>query len=78
MNKEQIKSIIEATLKAGAKTPGMFDLPKIISIKSKLETCSSVADVVGLLEENRGLLCGSFGISDAVFDGSLEKLKLLA
>lgn len=78
MNKSEIKSIIEATLTSGSKTPGLFELPKMLGIKSKLESCESVADVLGILEDNRPLLCKSFGLSDELFNGGVEKLKALA
>jgi hypothetical protein len=77
MNKTDIRSIIEATLKSGDKTPGLFDLPKILSVKSKLESCDSIADVVGVLDENRSLISKSFGISEAIFDDALNKLNSL-
>ncbi len=78
MNKAEVKDIIEATLKSGSKTPGLFDLPKMLGIKSKLESCESVADVLGILEDNRPLLCKSFGLSDELFNSGVEKLKALA
>lgn len=77
MNKTEIRSIIEATLKSGIKTPGLFDLPKILSVKSRLESCDSIAEVVGVLDENRSLISKSFGISEAIFDDGLNKLNSL-
>lgn len=77
MNKTEIRSIIETTLKSGDKTPSLFDLPKILSVKSKLESCDSLADVVAVLGENRSLISKSFGISDATFDDGLNKLNSL-
>ncbi|MDP2804707.1 MAG: hypothetical protein Q8O24_02080 [Gallionellaceae bacterium] len=78
MNKAEIKSIIEATLKSGSKTPGMFELPKMLGIRGKLESCESVADVLSILEENRPVLSKAFGISDELFNSGVEKLKALA
>lgn len=77
MTKTEIRSIIEATLKSGSKTPGLFDLPKILSVKSRLESCDSVADVVWVLNENRSLISKSFGISEAIFDNGIDKLNSL-
>lgn len=77
MNKTEIRNIIENTLKSGSKTPGLFDLPKVLSVKSKLESCDSIADVVGVLDENRSLISKSFGISEAIFDDGLSKLNSL-
>jgi hypothetical protein len=77
MNKDEVRNIIEATLKAGEKTPGLFDLPKIMGIKSKLESCSSIEGVVGILEEHRGLLCKAFGLDNDAFCQGVEKLKAL-
>ena len=78
MNKTVVRNIIESTLTSGSKTPGLFDLPKIFSVKSKMESCASVGEVIGILEDNRALITKSFGISDELFDSSLKKLKDLA
>jgi len=77
MNKTEVRSIIVATLKSGNKNPGLFDLPKLFGVKSKLESCKSISEIVGILEDNRTLISKSFGLSDAVFDESVEKLKAL-
>jgi len=77
MNKPEVRNIIESTLKSGNKTPGLFDLPKIIGVKSKLESCSSINEVVGVLEDNRSLIFKSFGLSDLAFNESVENLKAL-
>jgi hypothetical protein len=78
MNKSKVRSIIETTLTSGTKTPGLFDLPKILSLKSKLESCTSISEVIGILEGSRSFLSKSFGLSDAVFDAGVEKLEALA
>lgn len=77
MNKTEVRNIIETTLMSGNKTPGLFDLPKILGVKSKLESCSSINEVVGVLEDNRTLIFKSFGLSDSAFNESVEKLKAL-
>lgn len=77
MNHTEVRNLIEATLKSGNKTPSLFDLPKILSVKSKLESCDSIPDVVAVLGENRSLISKSFGISDVAFNESVEKLNAL-
>jgi hypothetical protein len=77
MNKDQVKSIIESTLKSGSKSPGMFDLPKILGLKSKLESCSAVTEVLVILEDSRTLVTKSFGVSDAEYNEAIEKIKTL-
>lgn len=77
MLKTEVRNIIESTLTSGSKTPGLFDLPKILGIKSKMESCTSVDEVIGILEDNRGLITKSFGISNESFNSSVEKLKAL-
>ena len=77
MNKDQVKSIIESTLKSGSKTPGLFDLPKILGLKSKLESCSAVTEVLVILEDSRTLVTKSFGVSDAEYNEAIEKIKTL-
>ena len=77
MNKDEVRNIIESTLKSGSKSPGLFDLPKIMSVKGKLESCSSITQVVVVLADNRTLISKSFGVSDALFDGGIAKLNEL-
>lgn len=77
MNKTEVRNIIEATLKSGNKTPGLFDLPKILGIKSKLESCTSINDVVEMLEVNRSLISKSFGLSDVAFNESIKTINAL-
>ena len=78
MNKAEVRNIIETTLKSGNKSPGLFDLPKILGVKSKLESCTSISEVLGILEDNRRFISKSFGLSDTVFNESVEKLKALS
>jgi hypothetical protein len=75
MNKAEVRDIIESTLARGSKRPGLFELPKILGIRSRLESCGSVDEVIGVLEDNRSVISRSFGISDEVFDSGVEKLK---
>ena len=77
MNKAEVRSIIESTLTSGDKAPGLFDLPKILKVKFKLESCDSITEVVAILEDHRSLISKSFGLSDSVFDASVKKLKTL-
>jgi hypothetical protein len=77
MNKAEVRNIIESTLASGSKRPGLFELPKILGIKSRLESCGSVDEVIGILEDNRSVIGRSFGISDEVFNSGMEKLKAL-
>lgn len=77
MNKTEVRSIIEATLKSGSKTPGLFDLPKILRVKSKLESCASIDEVIVMLESNRDLISKSFSLSDVAFNESVKKLNEL-
>jgi len=77
MNKDEVLNIIEATLKGGDKTPGLFDLPKIMGIKSEIESYTSINDVIGVIEKNRNLISKAFGLSDEVIEETMEKLKAL-
>lgn len=75
MNKDRVRNIIEATLKSGNKTPGIFDLPRILGVKNKLESCATISDVIAVLEDNRSHISRTFGLSDAQFNQGLEKLR---
>jgi len=77
MNKTEVRNIIEATLTSGTKIPGLFELPKVLTIKSKLESCASVAEALQIIQANRDTLSKSFGISEATFDAGIVQLKSL-
>lgn len=77
MNKDEVLNIIEATLKGGDKIPGLFDLPKIMGIKSQIQSCTSIDDVLGIIDEHRSLISKAFGLSDDVIESAVEKLKAL-
>lgn len=77
MDKTKARSIIESTLSSGNKLPELFDLPKIMAIKAKLESCDSINAVIGILEDNRSLISKAFGLSDSVFYEGVVRLKVL-
>lgn len=77
MDHIEVRNILVNTLKGGDKTPGLFSLPKLLGLKSKLESCIAMNEVVAILEDNRSLITKSFGISDVAFDQGIEKLNTL-
>ncbi len=77
MNKEEVINIIENTLKSGDKLPGMFDIPKIMGIRSELQSCSSIDDVLNIIDNHKDLICKAFGLSEDVIAGAVEKIKAL-
>lgn len=77
MNKEEIINIIESTLKDGDKTPGLFDLPKIMGIRAELQACSSVDDVLNIIDNHKDLICKAFGLSEEMISGAVQKIKAL-
>jgi hypothetical protein len=77
MHKTAITNIIETVLKSGDKTPGLFDLPKIMGIKAKIEACSSVSDVLEIISEHRSFIIKAFGLREEAMNQAMEKLKEL-
>ena len=77
MNKDEVIRIIEATLKGGNRSPGLFDLPRVLRIRSELQSCTSIDDVLAVIQEHRKLISKAFGLSDAVINETLGKLKTL-
>ena len=77
MDKDKVRKIIEATLCRGTKKPGVFDIPKALSLKSKLESCNSVEAVIEELHRSYSFISKSFGLSSIVFDEGIDKLKEL-
>jgi hypothetical protein len=62
MNTGEVRSIIEATLKSGIKTPGMLELT------SKLDSCTSIDDVIAVVKEDRSLILKELGLNEDEFD----------
>lgn len=77
MNKEEITSIIENALKSGDKTPGIFDLAKIMAIKAEIQSCTSVNAVLGLIEQHRDLISKAFGLSEDVIEETVQKIRAI-
>jgi hypothetical protein len=77
MDKKAILSIIETTLAAGSKVPGLFDLPKIMNIKSEIQACSTINDVLAIVEEHRPLISKAFGLSEDKIEQAVQKIKAL-
>lgn len=75
MNKEEIINIVESALKSGDKTPGLFDLAKIMAIKTEIQSCTSVNAVLALIEEHRDLISKAFGLSEDVIEETVQKIK---
>ena len=77
MDKEAITSIIENALRSGDKTPGIFDLAKIMAIKAEIQSCTSVNAVLGLIEQHRDLISKAFGLSEDVIEETVQKIRAI-
>jgi len=77
MDKKAIINIIETTLKAGSKAPGIFDLPKIMTLKAELQACASINDVLAIVEEHRPLISKAFGLNESDIEQTIQKIKAL-
>ena len=77
MDKKEILNIIETTLKSGDKIPGLFDLPKLVNLKSQLQACSSIDDILAIVEEHRPLISKAFGLSDDTIELTIQKIRAL-
>jgi hypothetical protein len=77
MKKEEISKIIESTLLSGEKIPGLFDLPKILALKTKLQSSQSVEEVQTIIVQHRELITKAFGLGEDKIDAAIEKIKAL-
>ena len=75
MKKDDIRAVIENTLKQGSKMPGVFSLAKIMSLKMKLEACSTTDEVVKTLEDNRDFVCASFDLNSNTYSEGITIIK---
>jgi hypothetical protein len=77
MKKEEISKIIESTLLSGSKIPGLFDLPKILALKTKLQSSQSVEEVQTIIVQHRELITNAFGLGEDKIDAAIEKIRAL-
>lgn len=77
MKKDEITRIIESTLAGGNKTPGLFDLPKMFALKTQLQSCISIDEVLTIIEQHRHLLSNAFGLNKDAIDSALDRIKAL-
>jgi hypothetical protein len=77
MQKENIKSILEHAFKQSNKTPSLWHLPKILQIKTQLEQCSTVPEVLSLLEKNKEFIKDSLGLSEQIFSTAVTSINKL-
>lgn len=75
MNNKEITGIIEDTLKNGNKIPGLFDLPKVLELKGKLQSSATIDEVVAIIESHRALITKAFGLNDAALNLAVDKIK---
>lgn len=77
MNKDVVSKIIEEALRGGARSPGLFDLPKVIGLKHQLQSCTSIDGVLAIIDAHRSLISKAFGLSEAAIEETMRKLKVL-
>ena len=77
MDKKAILNIIETTLKSGDMIPGLFDLPKIMALKTEIQARSMIYDVLAIVEEHRPLISKAFGLSQDDIEQTIQKIKAL-
>jgi hypothetical protein len=77
MDTKEIVNIIESTLQSGSKIPGLFDLPKILSVKSEIQACTSIKDVLAIIEEHRPFISKAFGLSEDNIEQAIQKIQAL-
>lgn len=76
-DKARIHSIIDSSIRLGGKYPGTLTLKNIRALQSELECCTSIDEVVALLEDNRSHICTGFGVKDAGFEDCLADIRSL-
>ena len=77
MDTKEIASIIETSLQSGTKIPGIFDLPKIMSVKSEIQACTSIKDVLAIVEVHRPFIAKAFGLSEDNIEQTIQKIQAL-
>lgn len=76
MSEEKIRLRIKASLATG-RLPGVFDLPKVVSLTRKLEGCDSADEVATLLEQNKNSIVKIFKISEAEIASCIRDVRAI-
>ena len=76
MERHTVEMLITSSLKKGGKTPGMFQVPKALTLKSALEACTNQSQVVHQLASNAEFICKEFGVTAT--DLEILKQKIAA
>jgi hypothetical protein len=77
MDKAGVQCVIDAAIRLGGKFPGTLRLKRIRILQAEIQTCSSINEVIELLENNRSLICDSFGVRGKSFEDCLRDIKSL-
>ena len=78
MNKDLITTEIQSSLKThGTKPPGLFDLPGMYKLKTKLENATSLDEVLVLIDDNTPFIKKAFGVTEGDIDMLAARLRML-
>jgi hypothetical protein len=77
IDKVGIYCIIDSTIRLGGKSPSTINNRYIEAVQYRLMSSTSTRDVMAILEENRKLICESFGIGEFEFNDCLESIRSL-
>lgn len=75
MDRAKVEKVIRDVFDKGAKSPGVLSVPKLLSIKSKLERSKTIEEVIEILQDNQSFICKVISLSEITFDGAIETLK---
>ena len=76
MSEDKIQARIEASLAKG-KLPGVFDIPKTLSLKSKLEACDTGDEVATVLEQNKSSIMKIFKLSEVEVNSCIRDVRAI-
>ena len=76
MSEDKIQARIEASLAKG-KLPGVFDIPKTLSLKNKLEACDTADEVATVLEQNKSSIMKIFKLSEVEVNSCIRDVRAI-
>jgi hypothetical protein len=77
IDKVGIYCIIDSTIRLGGKSPSTINNKFIDAVQNGLKSCTSTQEVLAILEENRNLICESFGVGEFSFNECLKSISSL-
>lgn len=75
MNTQAIINILTTAAAEGTRKPCVFDRIRLLGVKSDLENCKNIQEILLILTRNKPFLLTAFGVNIKQFDNVIRLIK---